>query len=55
MSDALMDRSVFVKANFTDAILARVVLTLSDLNDAVIGESVVFPSPSPSLCLSLCL
>lgn len=36
MSDALMDRSVFVKANFTDAILARVVLTLSDLNDAVI-------------------
>ena len=54
MSDALMDRSVFVKANFTDAILARVVLTLSDLNDAVIGESVVYPLPAPlSVCLSV--
>ena len=29
-----MDRAVFVNANFTDAILTRVVLTLSDLNGA---------------------
>ena len=36
MSDALMDRSVFVDANFTNAVLQRVVLTLSDLNGATI-------------------
>merc|ERR1711924_546502 len=34
MSDALMDRSVFVDADFTNAILTRVVLTLSDLPGA---------------------
>ena len=36
MSDALMDRSVFVDADFTNAILSRVVLTLSDLTGATV-------------------
>merc|ERR1719160_1067211 len=34
MSDALMDRSIFVGANFTNAILNRVVLNSSDLDEA---------------------
>jgi len=29
-----MDRGVYVGANFTDAVLARVVLTLADMKDA---------------------
>mmetsp|Transcript_24168 Transcript_24168/g.75916 ORF Transcript_24168/g.75916 Transcript_24168/m.75916 type:complete len:106 (+) Transcript_24168:2477-2794(+) len=31
-----MDRGVYVEADFTNAILKRVILTLSDLNDAKI-------------------
>ena len=34
-----MDRGVFVNSNFTNAILTRVVLTLSDLNGAIVTNA----------------
>lgn len=55
LSDALMDRSVLVRANFTDAILNRVVLTSSDLEGAIVEnadftDALLDPKTQQMLC-----